>query len=183
VEKLYEDQYGVPYETVLGRTTFTQYVDTTSADPHLMRYYKWFIYRAMHTQNPQPDDSDYKMVLYKTITVKEVDFIDAPLCFVEGRVRLPTDQYPQAAIAKFFVAAWDRGQVVHDRILSRDQWWCDIDRNGRFGAYLIQDAVVVCHIPAAHIQWRFCVPQQDRVSIQELLAQGKIEKQQFRINV
>jgi len=183
VETLYNDQYGIPYEEILGRTTFLQYVDTTSSNPHQMRYYKWFVYRAMHTPAAQPDGKDYTMVLYKTITVKEVDFIDAPLCFVEGRIRLPTDEYPQAAIAKFFVASWDQGQVVHDRILSRDQWWADIDRNGRFGAFLIRDAVVVCHIPAAHIQWRFCVPRQERVTIQDLLAQGKIEKQKFRNNL
>jgi len=183
VEKLYNDQYGIPYEEVLGRTNFTQFVDTEPGSPHQMRYYKWLIYRAMHSQNPQPDGTDYTMVLYKTITVKEVDFIDAPMCFVEGRVRLPIDQYPEAAIAKFFVAPYDRGQIVHDRILSRDQWWCDIDRYGRFGAYLIQDAVVVLHIPAAHIQWRFCVPRQEQVTIQDLESQGKIEKQKFRINV
>lgn len=182
-EKLYDDQYGTPLEEVLGRTNFFQFLDTNVPDPHQMRYYKWTVYRAQHTQNPQPGGVDYQMVLYKTITIREVDFIDAPMCFVEGRVRLPTDQYPQAATAKFFVAPWDRGQVVHDRILSRDQWWCDIDRNGRFGVYLIQDAVVICHIPAAHIQWRFCVPKQDRVTLQELDVQGKIEKQKFRINV
>jgi len=183
VEKLYNDQYGVPVEEVIGRTNFLQFVDTDIPDPHQMRRYKWLIYRAMHTQTPQDNGADYTMVLYKTITIKEVEYVDAPMCFVEGRVRLPTDQYPQAAIAKFYVAAWDRGQVVHDRILSRDQWWCDIDRYGKFGAFLIQDAVVVLHIPAAHIQWRFCVPRQDRVTIQELESQGKIEKQQFRINV
>jgi hypothetical protein len=183
VEKLYNETYGIPVETILGRTNFLQFVDTDFQDPHQMRHYKWVIYRAYHVQAPQPAGADYKMVIHKTITVKEVDFVDAPMCFVEGRVRLPTDQYAEAAIAKFFVAPWDRGQVVHDRILSRDQWWADIDRFGRFGAFLIQDAVVVCHIPAAHIQWRFVVPRQDKVTIQELLAQGKIEKQKFRINL
>lgn len=183
VEKLYNDQYGIPVEEVLGRTNFTQFVDTDFGDPHQMRHYKWIIYRGQHSQTDQPNGADYTMVIHKTITVKEVDFIDAPLCFVEGRVHLPTDQYTEAAIAKFFVAPWDRGQVVHDRILSRDQWYADLDRYGRFGAYLIQDAVVVCHIPAAHIQWRFVVPRQEKVTLQDLLAQGKIEKQQFRINV
>jgi hypothetical protein len=168
VEKLYNEQYGIPVETVLGRTNFLQFVDTEFTSPYQMRYY---------------NGTDYTMVIHKTITVKEVDFVDAPMCFVEGRVRLPTDQYAEAAIAKFFVAPWDKGQVVHDRILSRDQWWADIDRFGRFGAFLIQDAVVVCHIPAAHIQWRFVVPRQDKVTLQELLAQGKIEKQKFRINL
>jgi hypothetical protein len=183
VEKLYNDQYGIPAEQVLGRTNFTQFVDTDFSDAHQMRHYRWIVYRAQHVQAEQPHGADYKMVLYKTIVVQDVDYVDAPMCFVEGRVRLPTDQYPQAAIAKFFVAPWDRGQVVHDRILARDQWWSDINRNGKFGAYLIQDAVVVLHIPAAHIQWRFCVPRQERVTIQDLLAQGKIEKQKFRINV
>jgi hypothetical protein len=183
VEKLYNDQYGVPVEEVLGRTNFTQFVDTDFGDPHLMRHYNWRVYRAQHSQADQPNGADYTMVLYKTISYREAILVDAPQCFVEGRVRIPTDQYPEAAIAKFFVAPWDRGQVVHDRILSRDQWWGDIDRTGRFGAYLIQDSVVVCHIPAAHVQWRFVVPRQERVTIQELESQGKIEKLKFRINV
>lgn len=183
VEKLYNDQYGALYAEVLGRTTFTQFVDTNIGNPYQMRHYRWTIYQARHVQPEQPGGADYKLTLYKTITVKEVDFIDAPMCFVEGRVRLPTDQYPGAAIAKFLVAPWDRGQIVHDRILSRDQWWCDIDRNGRFGAFLIQDSVVVCHIPSAHVQWRFCVPRQERTTLQELESQGKIEKLKFRINV
>lgn len=182
-EKLYNDQYGVPVEEVLGRTNFTQFVDTDFGSAHQMRHYKWVIYRAQHSQTDQPDGADYTMVIHKTITVKEVDFIDAPLCFVEGRVHLPTDQYTEAAIAKFFVAPWDRGQVVHNRILSRDQWYADLDRYGRFGAFLIQDAVVVCHIPEAHIQWRFAVPRQERVTIQDLESQGKIEKLKFRINL
>lgn len=183
VEKLYNDQYGVLVEEVLGRTTFTQFVDTDFGDAHQMRHYRWNVYRAQHSQAVQPDGADYTMVLYKTLTVRDVEYVDAPQCFVEGRVRIPTDQYPEAAIAKFFVAPWDRGQIVHDRILARDQWWGDIDRNGKFGAFLIQDAVVILHIPAAHIMWRFCVPRQERVTIQELDAQGKIEKQKFRINV
>ena len=183
VDRLYDDQYGVSVVSVLGRTTFTQFVDTDFGDAHQMRHYRWLIYRSQHTQVPQPDGADYTMVLYKTLTVADVDYVDAPMCFVEGRVRLPTDKYPQAAIAKFFVAPWDRGQIVHGRILSRDQWWTSIDRNGKFGGFLIQDAVVVLHIPAAHIQWRFCVPRQARVTVEELMAQGKIEKQTFRNNL
>ena len=170
VEKLHEDQNGIDPEEIVGRTDMYQMLDTQFSDPYTMRHYIWRVYKAVRGKD-NAEGEDYAMTLYKTMKSKDVQFTGAPMCFVEGKTKLPNDVFPSDSKAYFYENHRDRGMIVHDRIMTDEVVTAYVNPFGKFGAYLIQDAVVVCHIPDAHVKWRFAVPRSALAKLSEIPVQ------------
>ena len=167
VRQLYTEEFGVGPEKVLGYTTLNEFVDTDVSDLTELQHYTWRIYKAIHAG--ALEDFGYQTV--KSLRPHEVEYIDSAMCLVTGRVRLPNDAYAATTWAKFYVDPRDAGLVINERIMSRDEVVAPLNRFGQFGAHLIQDTVVVCHIPAAHIKWRFAVPKSAAAKLQDIAVQ------------
>lgn len=168
VTNLYNDMLGDSSETILGRTAFSQFLDTDITDPFQMRHYLWRVYKAEHVATGGLDGTDYRLLKIFEYNYKQVKTASAPLCFVQGRLRQPSDMFPSEAYVKFYVGGRDSGQFVHGRYLGDDEIIVFPDRTGQFGAYLIQDAVMICHIPEAHLALRFAVPRQSNAVLDEI---------------
>jgi len=175
IAEIYEGMLGSSSEVILGRSLSNQFLDTDISNPYQRRYYKWRIYRAVHVASGGEDGADYKFELIHVYNYKQVKDTGAPLCFVQGRMREPNDAYPNEAYVKFYVADRDSGQFVHGRYLGDDEIIVFPDSAGKFGAYLIQDSVMVCHMPEVHSALRFAVPQADTADL------GSIPTERIRL--
>ena len=168
VEEIYQGMLGNSAEVILGRTLSNQFLDTDLTNPYQQRYYKWRIYRAEHAVTGGVDGTDYVLRKIYEYNYKQVKTAGAPLCYVQGRIREPNDFHPNEAYVKFYVADRDSGQFVHGRYLGDDEVIVFVDSTGQFGAYLIQDAVVVCHMPEAHLGLRFAVPREAIANLSDI---------------
>jgi hypothetical protein len=168
VTALYNDMLGNACETILGRTFSTQFLDTDITDPYEMRHYRWRVYRATHTITNAEPGTDYRFTLLSEYTYQQVRAVSAPLCHVHGRIREPNDVFPSEAYVKFYVHDRDKGQLVHARYLGDDEIIVFPDKSGQFSVYLVQDSVIVCHMPEVHLALRFAVPRVSEIRLEDI---------------
>jgi len=179
VTELFNGMLGDSSEQILGRTLNNQFLDVDIVDPFQMRHYLWRVYRAVHVATGGIDGTDYRLEKIHQFNYKQVKTVAAPLCQVSGRIREPNDLFPSESYVKFYVAYRDRGQFVHGRYVGDDEIYAFPDTTGQFSAYLIQDSVIVCHMPEAHLALRFAVPRQDTARLEDI----ETERIQLRNNI
>lgn len=179
VTALFNGMLGDSSERILGRTLNNQFLDTDIVDPFQMRHYLWRVYRAVHVAIGGIDGTDYRLEQIHQLNYKQVKTVAAPLCQIIGRIREPNDLFPSESYVKFYVAYRDRGQFVHGRYLGDDEIYAFPDKTGQFSAYMIQGAVIVCHMPESRLALRFVVPKRDTVRLEDIDA----EQIQLRNNI